>query len=648
MDQRRRGPLEFLASPGTLARFLPLSVRDWLAKYAACEILSVAREPGALGASIASRDWPVQIQTGASLMKPETFVRVARVDELVGRGPFAVTANGLDIALVRISSGWRAFEGRCPHQGALLGEGEVEGDNIVCRNHRWRFSIDSGQRDGGAESLASCPAVEREGAIFVDVTGLTRSSGRAAATRSLNELPGPKGLPLVGNLHQLDVTRAHLVIEGWAARYGTIFQFRTGRRRVVATTDPALIDQVLRARPETFRRTGNLDKVLTELGVRGVFNAEGEAWRPQRKLSVAALAQRNLRQLYPNIRTVAERLKTRWQQAATAGETLDLVEELKRFTVDVTMLIVFGHDANTIGQKEDVIQRELEVILPAIGRRLLAFFPTWRYVQRPSDRRLNHAIDRVRAWLEALLSEARARLAADPERALKPSNFIEAMLTAVDEDGKPFSADVIMSNLVTMLLAGEDTTAFTLAWAIHHLCDSPQWASELRSEADRVIGPRDAAADLDAANRLARANAVANETMRLRPVGPFLFLEAIVDTSLGEYAVAKGETVAVLLRPAALEPKHFADPLAFSPERWLELSDGAHDVSAHLPFGSGPRMCPGRSLALLEMKTLLSMLYKNFYVERVGDSRDVTELYGFTMSPAGLRVRLHPRSGSHA
>ena len=87
---------------------------------------------------------------------------------------------------------------------------------------------------------------------------------------------------------------------------------------------------------------------------------------PQRKLSVAALAQRNLRQLYPSIRTVAERMKIRWEKSAAGGDVLDVVEELKRFTVDVTMLVAFGQDANTVEQANDVIQRELEVIFPAI------------------------------------------------------------------------------------------------------------------------------------------------------------------------------------------------------------------------------------------------------------------------------------------
>ena len=576
-------------------------------------------------------------------MKSETFIRVAQLSELNGDGPFALSANEADIVLVKSRGNWRAFEGRCPHQGALLGEGELDGGALVCRNHRWRFSVGSGQREGGPECLASCPVAERDGGVFVDVTGLKKRSAPNAATRSLDDLPGPNGWPLVGNMHQLDATKVHLVLEEWASRYGSIYQFRMGSKRVVATTDPALIEQTLRARPEVFRRSSRMDVVLSEIGIRGVFNAEGEAWRPQRKLSVAALAQRNLRQLYPSIRMVSERMKRRWERHATDGEVLDVVDELKRFTVDVTMLIAFGHDANTIERADDVIQRELEVILPAISRRIFAIFPIWRYVPMPSDRRLNRAFATVRDWLDGLLSDVRVRLKAEPDRANKPSNFIEAMLTSVDEDGKPFSDDVIMSNLITMLLAGEDTTAFTLAWAVHQLCDCPRWASELRREADAVVGSENVAVDVDAANRLNRANAVANETMRLRPVAPLLVLDAKVDTTLGDLLLPKGTGVAVLPRPPALDQTNFVDPFAFRPERWLGDASGPHNVSTHLPFGSGPRMCPGRSLALLEMKTFLSMLYKNFDVERVGASKDVSELFGFTMSPAGLRVRLHSR-----
>ena len=312
------------------------------------------------------------------------------------------------------------------------------------------------------------------------------------------------------------------------------------------------------------------------------------------------------------------------------------------------MLIAFGYDANTVEQADHVIQRELEVVFPAISRRIFAIFRVWRYIQMPSDRRLNRALVKVCAWLNGLLTDARARLKAEPERAQRPSNFIEAMLVAVDESGKPFSDDVIMSNLITMLLAGEDTTAFTLAWTVHQLCDSPLWEAKLRSEADAVIVSANVAVDLDTANKLAVASAVANETMRLRPVAPFLSILSQRGHGAGGYSSFRREQRRCSpLRPPALDQTNFVDPFAFRPERWLEEVSGPQNVSTHIPFGSGPRMCPGRSLALLEMKTFLSMLYKNFDVERVGASTDVSELFGFTMSPAGLKVRLHPSEHSH-
>jgi cytochrome P450/nitrite reductase/ring-hydroxylating ferredoxin subunit len=576
-------------------------------------------------------------------MKTDPFVHAANSRDLTGSGPFTVSAGGVDVALVRTAAGWRAFQGRCPHQGALLGEGEIEGAKLVCRNHRWRFRIESGRRDGGPECLASCPVVERDGAIVIDVSDLKNASRGATGVRSLNDLPGPKPLPLVGNLHQLNPTKVHLTLQAWAEQYGPIYRLMMGPRRAVAISDPHLINELLRARPETFRRSANMDRIISEVGIKGVFNAEGEAWRPQRKLSVAALAQRNLRQLYPCIRTVAGRLKKRWERSANTGEPPDFVDDLKRFTVDVTMLIAFGYDVNTVEQADDKIQRELEIIFPAINRRLFALFPIWRVVRSPSDRRLERALKSVRAWLTGLMDEARGRLETDPDRAHRPSNFLEAMLAAVDEQGKPFADDVIMSNLMTMLLAGEDTTANTLAWAVHHLCDSPEWVTELRREADEALGAIDVAENVDVANELASAAAVANETMRLRPVAPVGLFDANVDTALGDYHISEGTTVIILPRLPAIDQTNFVEPLAFRPQRWMEHQSGAHEVSANAPFGSGPRMCPGRSLALLEMKAFLSMLYKSFQVERVGSAEDVTEIFGFTMSPAGLRVRLRPR-----
>jgi len=585
-----------------------------------------------------------QARSGAGGAAAGPWERLGKVDELRGPGPFAASAAGVDLVLVHGRGGIKAYGGRCPHQGALLAEGEVSGEELVCRNHRWRFDASTGRRRGGPGCLEACPIDVRDGELFAYPAALARA-GPAAAARTVDRLPGPRRWPLVGNVFSLDLERLHVVLERWSERFGPVYRVDFGPRRVVVTSDASFIQCALRDRPETFRRLGTVEPVFRELGIDGVFSAEGIAWRPLRKLTMQALAPAHLRSFYPALRSVAERLHNRWTAAADDGRVVDLEEDFKRFTVDVTTQLAFGHDLNTLEQDGDVLQRKLGHVFPGLNRRLLASFPLWRLVKLPADRRLERALAQVFALLRELLAATRARLEADPPRAARPATFLEAMLCARDEDGRPFSDGQILGNAIQILLAGEDTTAHTLSWAAHELCDAPAVVAALQAEADEVLGACIAPADFESAARLHVADAVANETMRLRPVAPLIFLEANTATVIGDLSLERGQRVGLLMRPPARSAEHFSDPEAFRPERWTHPSPAAaHDASAHMPFGSGPRLCPGRTLALLEMRVALATLCRSFSLERVGERAAVEERFAFTMSPRGLRMRLRHRA----
>jgi cytochrome P450/nitrite reductase/ring-hydroxylating ferredoxin subunit len=559
--------------------------------------------------------------------------------ELVGDGPFALSAGGVDLVALRTSAGLRVYEGRCPHQGALLGEGELDGDALVCRNHRWRFDAATGRRDRGPQCLRACPSELRDAGLFVDVSALAEV--RATATRSIAELPGPTGLPWIGNALDIEVPRLHLALEDWARTYGPVYRLHAGPRRFVVVSDPAMIEQALRDRPETFRRDVQVEPVFAELGVAGVFSVEGAAWRPQRRLAMDALSQRHLRGFYATLVKVATRLHARWARAAATRQVVDMPDDLMRFTVDVTTALAFGCDLNTLEGGDDVIQRELGLVFPTFARRLNALVPYWRWIRMPADRRVDRAIAALRVWIAELVAEARRKLAADPTR--KPENFLESMVAGRDEHGEPFSDEILFGNAMTMLLAGEDTTANSVAWAIHLLCDHPGEVAALRAQLDEQLGAHTVPPDLEAANRLDRATAIANEAMRLRPVAPVNFVQANRDTTLGDLHIPSGTAIVLLGRIAATDAKHFDSPHAFVPARWLERSERVHDASASMPFGSGPRICPGRSLALVEMRVLLATLYRSFDVERVGSAEEVREVYAFTVGPSELNVRLRAR-----
>ena len=401
----------------------------------------------------------------------------------------------------------------------------------------------------------------------------------------------------------------------------------------------------MRARPDKFRRGRKLEPIFQEMGVDGVFSAEGEAWLPQRKLAVRALSHRNLKGFYPVLHTMANRLLSRWCKAADTGQVLDIQAELMRFTVDVTTMLAFGHDLNSLGDSDDKLQRHLDPIFPLLAYRLFAIFPYWRVLRMPRDRQLDASLAALREWLSAIISKTRARLEANPDLSENPENFLQSMLSSKDENGNHFSDERIFGNSMTMLLAGEDTTANSLAWAVHHLLDSPDALIPLLAELDEKLGRSHVPDDIATADSLRYATCVANETMRLRPVAPILVNECNEPTTIGNVAVDEDSTIVLLLRPAANDDKNVPDSKSVTPSRWLDpAAPGAvQQRQVHMPFGSGPRICPGRSLAFVEMNIVLATLYKNFRVERVGESADVTEEFSFTMIPRGLRVRLSHR-----
>lgn len=581
---------------------------------------------------------------GCPVSGGRTWTPVATTAQLSGDGPFALSAEGIDIVAVRTAGGLRAFEGRCPHQGALLGEGELEGGEIVCRNHRWRFDAETGARRGETQCLRACPIAVRGEQVYVDTQSLKRSASFIRSkTRSIATLPAPRGLPLVGNAFDLDATRLHAVLEQWAERFGPLYRLRLAAQEVVVVSDPALAQRILLNRPETYRRVSNTELIAQEIGLPGIFSAEGAAWRPLRRLTMQALSHQNVRAFYPTLRVVAERLRTRWEKAADAKMPIDPAEDLRRFAADVTMQIAFGHDARTLEGDGDILRRELELVFPFVARRMKAVIPYWRVVRLPADRRLDRALDHVRKWLSQLVDSTRVRLAADSSRAANPANLLEAMLVARDEGGRPMQNEAILGNLIQVLLAGEDTTANTLAWAVHELCDQPEVVDALSGEVDRVLEGDRVPGSLETADRLVYAGAIAQETMRLRPVVPILFMEANVDTALGDLAVPQGTVIWVLSRPGATSEKAFARPREYSPERWLRGDAAGRAFGDHMPFGSGPRTCPGRPLALLEMRVVLATMYRNFAVERIGRREHVTERFAFALHPEGLRVRLRRR-----
>lgn len=461
--------------------------------------------------------------------------------------------------------------------------------------------------------------------------------------RGLRALPSPPGWPLLGHLPKLAPQRLHLTLEAWAAAHGPMYRVRVPGRDILVCSDSVLLQQVLRERPERYRRAAAIESVLREMGANGVFSVEGEAWRPQRKLVMQALAATHLRGFHDTLAGITRRLHDRWARAAEEGRELDLRDELTRYTVDVTTALAFGEDPRTLDDRDDVIQKDLALIFPMLMRRVNAPFPWWRVLRLPSDRRFDRALARVREHVRGLIDRAEARRAAQPEA--PPRHLLDVLLRERDRGEAHMSDEDVLANVFTLLLAGEDTTAHTLAWAMHYVAHDAALQDRLHARARELLGADPVCASHEGLRGLDEFEALATEALRLRPTVPLLFLEPNEDVELGGVRVPRRTLMMFLTRPDMLRAEHFGEPQAFRPERWTAPEAGCpHQARAHLQFGAGPRVCPGRFLAGAEMRLVLAMLLHAFRVQPVRAADAVQEVMAFTMMPDRMPVRLERRA----
>jgi cytochrome P450 len=455
--------------------------------------------------------------------------------------------------------------------------------------------------------------------------------------RRIQDLPGPRGWPLLGNMLQVDTGTLHLTAEKWSRQYGEYFRFRIGPRQILALGNPEAIAAALRDRPDVFQRTSRIAKISREMGFVGLFSANGEAWRRQRPMVMASFDPAHIKTYFPALGKVTERFARRWQRAASAGESIDLQADLMRYTVDVTAGLAFGADINTLESDREVIQSHLDKVLPSLFRRLMSPFGYWAWLE---NRKLGTHLAALHRAVADFIGQARARMAANPSLREKPANLIEAMIAARDTPGSGLNDGDVAGNVLTMLLAGEDTTANTLAWMIYLLHRHPEALQRARQE----VATKDLHKYEDM-TALPFVDACINETMRLKPVAPIIMLEPIRDAVVGGIDVPAGTIVMCLMRAGPTDARHFPDPQTFDPARWLSGAGASSTKRVAMPFGAGPRLCPGRYLALLEMKMAMAMLLSRFEIESVGtpDGAEAREHLAFTMAPVGLRLKLKNR-----
>lgn len=534
------------------------------------------------------------------------------------------------------------YDDACPHQGASLSEGSCEDGHIVCPLHGRKFQFHDGKEAAFGTQLTAYSSEVVDGDLYVYLDIEEKSSSQTIVTSE--DLPMPKGKFLVGNLKEFQVPNKHQVLENWVNGEDKIVRISLMGKKFIVSSDTEVNGEILKLRPTKFRRYHKMEEIMDEMMVNGVFGKEGDEWKKHRKVTQEALNVKNVKSFFPVIQRMTDRLLRRWEKVVAVGRVIDVQKELVRYTVDITTCIAFGYDTNTLEKDGDVIQNHLEKIFPMINKRITAPIPTWRIIKSKADKELDFAISELETVVTQFIEEAKERIKNQPELQNTPTNFLEALIVEQQKDGT-FSDQDIFGNVFTMLLAGEDTTSNSISWSLYYLVTHPEVFEKVRAEADRVLCADTSLNAVDGLSALKYTEAVCMETMRITPVTPTLYMQALEDITVKHLSLKKGETVMLQSKVAQTDAQNFSDPNSFKPDRWLAGCPvhGNHNPEVFRVFGAGPRYCPGKNLAMHEMLMSISMIAKNFDLELAVKKEEVKENFAFTMFPENFKIRLKKR-----
>jgi cytochrome P450 len=447
-----------------------------------------------------------------------------------------------------------------------------------------------------------------------------------AAARALPQ--GPRGHFLFGNF--ADFQRDQLGFYATCARdHGDVVPVRFGPRRAVMIYHPDAIEEVLVTRSRDFVKSPGV-RLLRPLLGDGLLLAEGDSWLRQRRLVQPAFHRQRLA-AYGQVMTS---YTARWLAPWKDGDVLDVHHEMMALTQSIVAKTLFDADvsgeAHEVGEASNVLTRDF-------GDRLqsrLRLIPDW--VPTPGHLRTRRAIRRLDQLVYRMIA-ARRRSGEDR------GDLLSILLHAQDaDDGSRMSDRQVRDEVMTLFMAGHETTAVALSWTFLLLAGHPEVDARLAEEIRAVTGgDRDpTVADVPA---LAYTERVVTESMRLYPPAYGIGREASRATEIAGFRIAPGTIVVIPTWVVHRDPRWYDEPEAFRPERWADDRARGAPRFAYVPFGGGPRQCIGNGFAMMEAVLLLAAIARRFRLSMVPGQHVTPTPYVTVRPEPGLRMQLARR-----
>lgn len=420
--------------------------------------------------------------------------------------------------------------------------------------------------------------------------------------------------------HYRGLARNSLEYIAWSAReYGDVVYFEVGKARVYLINHPDMVEQMLVTDNRKFRKARLLHLAEETLG-NGLLTSEGSFWLRQRRLAAPAFHRERIRGYARTMSADAERMIGRWKD----GETRDVHQEMMRVTLEIVSETLFGTgiDEGTIHEVGEILEHALRRFkdYQTVSYKFFDWFP------RPRKIRFQRAMARLDRIVYDMIA-ARRKLNLAPG---EDPTLLGTYLAARDDDGSGMTDRQLRDECVTVFLAGHETTANALTFALYLLTMNPEKRTILETELDAVLGDR--APTSDDIPSLRYTQQVMKEALRLYPPAWRMGREAAEKVELGGYAIPAGAQILAAQWTIHRDPRWFDAPEDFLPERWTDEFERSLPRYAYFPFGGGPRLCIGYAFAEMEAALVLASICRRFRFEYLGETPP--ELYpSITLRP---------------
>lgn len=416
------------------------------------------------------------------------------------------------------------------------------------------------------------------------------------------ELPGPEGNSLVGNLVQLGQDPLGFLTQ-CAREYGAIVPLRLGLTQACLLSNPDHIEQVLKDR-DSFIKGKGLRALHSLLG-QGLLTNEGDSWFRQRRLAQPVFQQKRIAGYGKAMVEYSEQMLQSWQD----GQTRDIHEDMMRLTLNIVMKTIFNQDVGE-GEAKD-IAHAVDVAMDWFESKRKQGFLILEWFPRPENIRYKKAIQQLDKSVYNIINQRRSS-------GENPGDLLSMLMEARDEDDQTQMNDKqLRDELITLIIAGHETTSNTLSWTWMLLAQYPEVRTKLLEEIDTVMQGR--SPTVEDLPRLPYASLVIKESMRLYPAVPTLGREAVKDYELDGYLIPTGCSIIISQWVMHRHPKYFETPELFQPERWENDLEKRLTKGVYIPFGDGPRICIGKGFALMEAVLLLVTIAQKYQLSLVPD-----------------------------